>query len=91
MSSERHPIWQMLDKLQMDNRQQATKLVELRALVAGIELPDPEASVCDRCGIKFRSHLQRDEHVYTAHDGPVPPHYLRAETLAGITEEVEAA
>lgn len=77
--SDRHAIWQILDKLQMDNRAQAAKLVELRSYIAGLNLPDPEASICPTCGVKFRSALIRDEHVYHQHEGPVPGHYLAAE------------
>jgi DNA repair exonuclease SbcCD ATPase subunit len=84
MSDHQHPIWTLLDKLQMDNREQAAKLVELRSYVANIDLPNPAASECPECGTKFRNHLVRDEHLYNAHDGPVPPHYLRAEELAGL-------
>jgi hypothetical protein len=32
----RHAIWQLLDRLQMDNREQAARLVELRMHVAGL-------------------------------------------------------
>jgi hypothetical protein len=40
--SERHPVWTLLDKLQMDNRAQAAKLTELRAAFAAMALPDKE-------------------------------------------------
>jgi uncharacterized C2H2 Zn-finger protein len=86
MSDHQHPIWQLLDKLQMDNRAQAAKLVELRALVASLELPDGDGRVkCPLCGISFRSDRQIAEHVYNSHAGPVPEHYLAAERLAGET------
>lgn len=38
----RHPIWELLDKIQMDNRDQATKIVELRAHVASLDLSEAE-------------------------------------------------
>lgn len=85
----RHPIWVLLDKLQMDNREQAAKLVELRALVAGLELPDPSASLCPECGTRFRSRLVMEEHRYQNHEGPVPEHYVRAERLAGFVCDVD--
>lgn len=85
--TERHPVWQLLDKLQMDNREQAAKLVELRALVSQLELPNPAKRRCDTCGVSFRNQLLRDEHVYHSHQGPVPEHYLRAERLANLGEE----
>ena len=40
--TERHPVWQLLDRLQMDNRAQAAKLVELRAAFAAMALPEKE-------------------------------------------------
>ena len=40
--AERHAIWQLLDRLQMDNRAQAAKLVELRAAVATLGLPEKD-------------------------------------------------
>lgn len=32
----RHAVWQLLDRLQMDNREQAARLVELRRYVASL-------------------------------------------------------
>lgn len=86
---ERHPVWVLLDKLQMDNRKQAAKLVELRSYVAGLSLPEAAAYKCPRCGTRFRTQLLVAEHVYNSHDGPVPEHYLRAERLAGLSDSVE--
>lgn len=80
--SHDHQIWQLLDRLQMDNRAQAAKLVELRALVANIDLPNPNESVCDVCGAKHRHKHAMEEHRYIVHDGPVPAHYLAAEARA---------
>jgi len=82
--SHEHPVWQMLDKLQMDNRAMAAKLVELRAHVAALELPDESPRyTCETCKRSdFRSIPQLAEHIYYHHDGPVPNHLLRAEELA---------
>lgn len=84
MSDHDHPIWVLLDKLQMDNRAQAAKLADLRMQVAALALPDPHESACPVCGTKFRHKLTMAEHHYNAHGGPVPEHYLAAERLAGI-------
>lgn len=40
--SERHPIWELLDRIQMDNRDTAAKIVELRAHVASLDLSKAE-------------------------------------------------
>jgi hypothetical protein len=34
--SHDHPVWALLDRLQMDNRDQAAKLTELRAQIAAL-------------------------------------------------------
>jgi len=86
--SDRHPVWVLLDKLQMDNRAQAAKLTELRALVSSLNLPDPNRRACPSCGAVHTHQQALAEHVYRVHDGPVPAHYLEAERRAGL--EVEA-
>lgn len=37
--TERHQLWQALDRLQMDNRAQAARIVEIRSMVASLDLP----------------------------------------------------
>jgi hypothetical protein len=83
----RHPVWVLLDKLQMDNRAMAAKIADLRMHVAALDLPEYETFACPTCGITFRLSILRDEHIYNSHHGAVPPHYLRAEQLAGITDQ----
>lgn len=90
MSDHQHPIWVLLDKLQMDNRAQAAKLVELRSYVANIDLPDPSLTICDVCGTKHRHRHAMEEHRYHVHDGPIPEHYITAERLADDVDQ-EAA
>lgn len=82
MSGERHPIWEVADSLQMDLRAANAKLVELRARLAAMDLPDHVEHRCD-CGSSFRSRRELEEHLYTAHDGPLPESYRRADELAG--------
>lgn len=73
--SERHEIWKIADGLQMDLRNASSKLVELRARLAGLDLPQPSALRCPECGIKPRGVLLLAEHRYQAHDGPLPEHW----------------
>lgn len=82
--SERHAVWQLLDKLQMDNRAQAAKLVELRAYMAQLAIPEPSRLKCEHCGATHRGRNTLAEHVYQCHAGPVPEHYLAAERAAGF-------
>jgi hypothetical protein len=80
--SERHDIWQVADGLQMDLRAAAAKLVELRARLSSLELPDESAVVCPRCGVKAKGVLTLAEHVHVSHDGPVPAHWERIEAMS---------
>jgi hypothetical protein len=87
MSSERHDIWKVADALQMDLRAASAKLVELRAHLASIDLPDPSSVTCPTCGIKRPGPRTLAEHVHVSHDGPVPDHWLAIEERSGETGE----
>lgn len=80
--SDRHEIWKVADALQMDLRAASAKLVELRARLSSLELPEPTESVCQVCGIACRGPYTLAEHVYTSHDGPVPAHWERIEAMS---------
>jgi hypothetical protein len=77
--SERHEIWKAADGLQMTLRSASAQLVELRARLAGLELPDASSVVCPRCGVKRPGERTLSEHVHVSHDGPVPAHWLAVE------------
>lgn len=79
MSTERHEIWKVADALQMDIRNASTKLVELRARLASLDLPDGPSVTCDKCGYKVAGPMLLAEHDYNVHDGPEPAHYATAE------------
>lgn len=87
MSGHEHPIWVLLDKLQMDAREHSAKLVELRSYVASLSLPDPKRRECPECGTAFRNELVMAEHRYNSHGGAVPEHYLAAERAAGLQDD----
>lgn len=89
MSTERHEIWQLLDAIQMDIRAAGTKMVALRAHVAGLDLPDPTSVKCPHCDLQLKGPRTLAEHLHVSHDGPVPEHLLAAEEL--IDPESEAA
>lgn len=82
--SHRHPIWVLLDQLQMDNRAQAAKLIEIRSYVANLALPEEHLHHCPECQASHRHAHALAEHRYHCHAGAVPEHYLAAERLAGI-------
>lgn len=72
---ERHDLWQVLDKLQMDLRAAQAKLTEARSMLAGLDLPDPKLVKCPRCGLQRSGPRQLAEHMYVSHDGSMPSHW----------------
>jgi len=85
--SDRHPLWQLLDRLQMDIRSMDAKLVEIRSLISQLQLAPPTRHLCVDCGAVHRHSQALAEHRYRCHDGPVPAHYLAAELAAGFDVE----
>ena len=65
-------------KMQMDVNALAAKLTELRSWIASLP-DDGPAHRCERCRSVFRGPLSLAEHLYIAHDGPVPSHWEDAE------------
>lgn len=79
--NDRHPIWKLLDKIQMDNRDQAAKIVELRALFAALPpemLPDRPAA-CEECGLS-------NAHLDGCTLAPLPVHDVAALAFAEARE-----
>lgn len=83
MAEGRHEIWEIADALQMDLRAASAKLVELRARLAGLDLPDPKTLDCPVCGLRTKGPATLAEHLYVSHDGTVPETWERAEQIAG--------
>lgn len=81
---ERHDIWQVADALQMDLRAASAKLVELRARLSALDLPKPAEQACPHCGLPCRGPQTLTEHLYTSHNGPLPPQW--AATDAAVEE-----
>lgn len=79
-----HPLWKLLDDMQKDANRLNAKLVEVRSLVAGLELAPPVRHECPECGAVHRHSHALAEHRYHCHDGQVPEHFLAAERLAGL-------
>lgn len=84
MTDHEHPIWHALDRLQMDLRAANSRLVELRAMVAALELPAGQRWSCPECGTRFASAWRTQEHRYNAHGGPLPDRDAAAERAAGL-------
>ena len=87
--SERHDIWAVADSLQMDLRAASAKLVELRAKLAGLDLPDPTKLKCPHCELETRGERTLAEHLHNLHNGPIPEHYASIEARSLDPEEPE--
>ena len=57
--SDRHPLWQLLDGLQMDLRAADKKLVQIRSYVAGLNIGEkaPSSLPCPGCDLRGGQHL----------------------------------
>lgn len=82
--SKRHPLWDLLDQVQMDLRNAQGKLTAVRQQLAAMDLTDALTSECPVCKTTFGSRLVRDEHVWRNHDGALPQHIIAAERAAGF-------
>jgi len=88
--TERHDIWQVADALQMDLRAAQAKLVELRARLAQLDLPEPTAVTCPTCGLRCLGPNTLAEHIHVLHDGPIPPHTTAADELVASRSRAQA-
>jgi hypothetical protein len=80
--SERHELWRLADALQMDLRAASAKMVELRAQLAALDLPEASRVACPRCGIFFAGEHALAVHLYNMHNGTVPQAWVDAESAA---------
>lgn len=85
--TDRHEIWKLLDQLQMNNRADAAKIVDLRARISQLELPKPSTLKCPHCQLECRGAKTLTEHIHTSHDGPVPQHWLDIEAKSQPAQE----
>lgn len=47
-----------------------------------LNLPAAQRFDCPHCGLQLKTRMGLDEHVYTSHDGPEPPHWAEIEAAA---------
>lgn len=80
--SERHEIWEIVDRMQMDIRALSVRMVELRAQLAALNLPKPETLRCPHCAWPAKGPNTLAEHVHVSHAGPLPPAWARAEAIS---------
>ena len=75
-------MFEMAKRIRMDLSAAQAKLTDLVAMISAANIPDTTRPTCSTCGLSFKHSLARDEHLYHAHDGPVPPAWVAAEELA---------
>lgn len=81
-----HDLVVLLKKLRYDLTAMQAKVSDALNLAARLELPSPQAFVCQSCGIDMRAAAKLAEHLYHSHDGPLPAHYADAEARAADTD-----
>ncbi len=77
--TQRPELWQLLDGIQQDIRAATSKLVQIRSLVASLNVVDKQRPACPDCGLSFAGRLPLAEHRYHAHNGPEPAHWQTLE------------
>ena len=82
MPEQEYDLITLLKKHRLDLDAMRARTSEMIRLVADLDLPDPTEHKCPKCSLTFRGGLALAEHVYISHEGPVPPHWERAEELA---------
>lgn len=78
-------IFELFKRMRYDLTALQAKLTDAQNMLASLNLPAQHEVKCPVCGLRFRGVLSLDEHVHLSHDGPLPPHWLEAERLAGLT------
>jgi hypothetical protein len=88
----RHDIWQLADRLQMDLRAAQAKLLELRSMLATLDLPHAAQLTCRHCGLATRGPRTLAEHIHVSHNGPLPDHWaaIEARSLEPDEPEIDA-
>ncbi len=74
--------YELLKKLRMDLTNAQAKITDLDTMLRELNLTLSTRPKCAVCGLSFKNALVRDEHLYHAHDGPEPPHWVRAEEMS---------
>lgn len=79
---DEHPLITELNKVQYDLTSLKARVSEVQRQVAALNLEQPDAAICETCGIKTRGPLTLAEHIYHSHNGPLPEHWAAAEAIA---------
>ena len=77
-----HEILELAKTIRYDLTALQAKLTELLRMAGNLQAPDASEHMCPTCQLHFQRLDKLAEHLYITHDGPEPPHWLRAEALA---------
>lgn len=77
-----HPLVQQLEDVHYQLFQLMRRVQSIQAELDALQLTPPEAWICTECDFDLRGKLKLAEHIYLAHDGPLPQHYAEAEAHA---------
>jgi hypothetical protein len=74
--------YDMLSRIRYDLSAMQAKVTDLFSILNDLDVRDVVRPTCENCGLSFKTALMRDEHLYHAHGGAVPPHWVRAEAVS---------
>ena len=77
-----HEILELTKTIRYDLTALQAKLTELLRMAGNLRAPDASEHTCPTCHLHFQRPDKLAEHLYITHDGPDPPHWLKAEALA---------
>lgn len=81
-------IYKLLDAIDHHHRSALAKSTELRAYISALNLKAPSDHTCPKCKIHHAARHLLDEHMYHAHNGPEPAHWLEAEARTENADDI---
>lgn len=74
--------YELIKQIRMDLSAAQAKITDLSSCLVEFNLKDLNRPTCPTCGLSFKHSSARDEHLYHAHDGPEPAHWVEAEAMS---------
>jgi hypothetical protein len=72
-------LYEKLREIRYETTAIQGKLSDVFKILESLSIQDAPRPECERCRATFAGPLSLSEHVYQAHDGPVPEHWREAE------------
>lgn len=83
MTVQPDDVYEILRNIRKDLSAAQSKITDAFRALDALNLPTQPSARCEACGLDFRGQNTLAEHVYSAHEGPLPAHWARADDLAG--------